>query len=82
MSRSLFAIIAAVTLPVAALASAPDLPVLDEMVVTSTREAKAKKTLPESVSVADKEEIENVAPSHLDLLVYTQSLQSVQVLFI
>jgi iron complex outermembrane receptor protein len=47
-----------------ALADSPDVPVLDEVVVTSTREAKAKKTLPESVSVATREEVENVAPSH------------------
>jgi iron complex outermembrane receptor protein len=37
---------------------------LETLVVTDTREGKAKKDLAESVSVVDKEEIENVAPSH------------------
>jgi iron complex outermembrane receptor protein len=43
--------------------------VLETVVVTDTREGKAKKDLPESVSVINKDEIENVAPSHpADLL--------------
>lgn len=37
---------------------------LETVVVTSTREAKAKREVPESVTALDKNEIENVAPSH------------------
>lgn len=38
--------------------------ILETVVVTDTREGKAKKDLPESVSVVGREQIENVAPSH------------------
>ena len=37
---------------------------VDTMVVTATREGKARSELAESVSVQDKEEIEAVSPSH------------------
>lgn len=37
---------------------------LQTVVVTSTREAKSKREVPESVTALDKNEIENVAPSH------------------
>lgn len=39
-------------------------PRLEEIVVTSTREARARQELPESVGVLDRETIEQVAPSH------------------
>ena len=37
---------------------------LETVVVTSTREAKPKREVPESIAVQDRTEIENVAPSH------------------
>ncbi|MCK9469157.1 MAG: TonB-dependent receptor [Porticoccaceae bacterium] len=39
-------------------------PRLEEIIVTSTREARARQELPESVGVLDRTAIEQVAPSH------------------